>query len=277
MGEILSAVAAIGGMGVIFGALLAVAAKVFEVKKDERIPKLLEILPGANCGGCGYAGCAAYAEAMALGKAKSNCCPSCGDEAIKKLSEILGTKAEAAEKKVAFVLCAGTEACAKKKYDYSGIADCYAAAKLGGGMKECAYGCLGLGSCVKKCAFGALKIENGVARVDEEKCTGCGACVLECPKGVIKLLPADTKKQVVCSSKDKGKITRQACSVGCIGCGICAKNCPEQAIELKDNLAFINSEKCTGCGICQEKCPQKIIKSFEKKAPQICIAKKAVK
>lgn len=277
MFEILVAVAAIGGMGVIFGALLAVAAKVFEVKKDERIPKLLEVLPGANCGGCGYAGCSAYAEAMAAGTAKTNCCPSCNDDAIKKLAEILGTEAEVADKKKAFVLCSGTNSCAKKKYDYEGISDCYAASKLGGGMMECSYGCLGLGSCTKKCPFDAISVAYGVATVDSEKCTGCGACVSECPKGIIKLLPEKTKKQVMCSSKDKGKATRQACSTGCIGCGICVKNCPTDAIELKDNIAFINFEKCTNCGICVEKCPQKIIKSFEKKIPEICIAKKASK
>lgn len=277
MSDILIAVIAIGGMGVIFGALLAVAAKIFEVKKDERIPKILEVLPGANCGGCGYAGCSAYAEAMVLGKAGINCCPSCSADAVNKLSEILGVKAEAVQKKVAFVLCSGSDDCANKKYDYEGINDCYSAMRLGGGMKECSYGCLGLGSCVKKCNFDAISVLNGVAVANPEKCVGCGACVKECPKSVIKLLPYSTKKQVVCSSKDKGKQTRLACKVGCIGCGICTKNCPSQAIELKDNKAFIDSEKCTGCGICAEKCPQKIIHSFEKKAPEICIARKAVK
>ena len=138
--------------------------------------------------------------------------------------------------------------------------------RLSGGQKACEYSCLGLGSCVKKCAFDAIKIENGVAKIDREKCTGCGVCVTECPKNVIKLLPEDTKVQVMCSSLDKGKITRQVCSVGCIGCGICAKNCEQQAIEMKDNKAFIDSEKCVDCGICIEKCPQHIIERLNSTA-----------
>jgi len=259
MTEILFPVIAIGGMGVIFGALLAVASKIFEVKKDERIPQVLDLLQGANCGGCGYAGCSAYAEAMVLDGAPINLCPSCSDEAINKISEILGVQAGKRERKIAIVLCSGTNDVAKDKFVYEGKQDCHTAVKLGGGQKECAYGCLGYGSCITKCSNDAISIINGVAVVDKEKCYGCGACVSECPRGVIKLFPYDTKLQVICSSKDKGKQTRQVCSTGCIGCGICAKNCPESAIELSDNKALINPEKCIGCGICAEKCPQKII------------------
>ena len=259
MTEIIFPVIAIGGMGVIFGALLAIASKIFEVKKDERIPKVLELLPGANCGGCGYAGCSAYAEAMVLEGAPINKCPSCSDEAIKKISEILGVEAGKRERKVAFVLCSGTNDVAKEKYIYDGKQDCHTALKLGGGQKECAYGCLGFGSCIKKCTNDAISIINGVAVVDKEKCFGCGACVTECPKSVIKLLPYETGLQVMCSSKDKGKLTRQVCSTGCIGCGICVKNCPENAIELSDNKAFINPEKCIKCGACVSNCPFKAI------------------
>lgn len=262
MTEILFPIIAIGGMGVIFGAILAIASKLFEVKKDERIPKVLELLPGANCGGCGYAGCSAYAEAMVLEGVPTNCCPSCSDEAIKKISEILGVEAEKREKKVAIVLCSGTNGFAKDKFVYDGKKDCYTAMRLGGGQKSCAYGCLGFGSCIEKCVNNAISIIDGVAIVDKEKCGGCGACVIECPKGIIKLIPYDAKYQILCSSKDKGKQTRLVCGTGCIGCGICVKNCPENAIELSENKAFINNDKCIACGVCIEKCPQKIIKSL---------------
>lgn len=259
MFEIILPVVAIGGMGVVFGVLLSIASKIFEVKKDERIPMILEILPGANCGGCGYAGCAAYAEAMVTENAKINLCPSCNNEALNKISEILGVEGETQDRKVAVVLCTGTFDKAKERFEYAGFEDCYTALKLGGGQKACSFGCLGLGSCVKKCFFGAISIIDGVAVVDKEKCVGCGACVKECPKSIIKIFPYDEKPQVLCSSKDKGKETRIACSTGCIGCGICVKNCSSQAITLSDNLAFIDFEKCVDCGVCIEKCPQKVI------------------
>ncbi len=263
MFDLLFPVLAIGGMGVLFGGLLAFASKIFEVKKDERIPKISELLPGANCGGCGYAGCVSYAEAIVTTGATINCCPSCNQEILDKIAEITGADSSKAEPKCAYVLCSGNFDVATEKYIYEGNADCHSAMKLAGGSKGCKHGCLGLGSCVKRCKFNAISIISGVATVDREKCVGCGVCALECPKNIIKILPKDTKFQVMCSSLDKGKQTRQVCSVGCIGCGICAKNCPSEAIEMKDNLAFIDSSKCSGCGVCVEKCPQKIIYSFE--------------
>ncbi len=262
MFDLLFPVLAIGGMGILFGGLLAFASKIFEVKKDERIPKILDFLPGANCGGCGYAGCAAYAEAIVADGASINCCPSCNQETLDKIAEITGVDSSKAEPKCAYVLCSGNFNVATEKYIYEGNTDCHSALKLAGGSKGCMYGCLGLGSCVKKCKFGAISIVSGVATIDREKCVGCGVCAEECPKNVIKILSKDTKVQVMCSSLDKGKETRKVCSVGCIGCGICAKNCPSEAIEMKDNLAFIDSSKCINCGVCIEKCPQKIIHSF---------------
>ena len=273
--ELLFPVLAIGGMGVIFGALLAIASKVFEVKKDERIPKILDMLPGANCGGCGFAGCQSYAEAMVNDGAAPNCCPSCNQEKVDLIAEILGIESTSAAAKKAFVMCSGKDGVAVNKYIYDGIEDCHAAMRLSGGTKSCQYACIGLGSCVKKCKFDAISIVDGVALIDRNKCVGCGVCAAECPKGVIKLLPEDTKVQVMCSSKDKGKLTRQVCSTGCIGCGICAKNCEQQAIEMSDNKAFIISEKCIDCGVCTEKCPQHIIFSLKESAPEICVARKA--
>lgn len=262
---ILSPILAIGGMGLIFGALLSIAAKIFAVEKDERIPLITECLPGANCGGCGFAGCSAAAEAIVKGEAQVNCCPVGGNEAAEKIAEIMGVVAEKTERMTAFVMCSGSSDAAKTKYDNNECIDCHTAARLGGGLKECSFACLGLGSCVKKCMYGALSIENGVAVVDREKCTNCGACMKECPKNIIKRVPYSVKAVVACSSKDKGKDTRNACDAGCIGCGICAKNCEAQAITVVDNCAVIDYAKCTGCGLCQEKCPRAAIKIFGQK------------
>ncbi len=260
--QILTPVLIIGGLGIIFGILLGVASKIFAVKTDERVPKLLDVLPGANCGGCGFAGCSAYANALVKGGVKPNMCPVGGNDVAKKIGEILGVEVNEKEKKVARVMCAGTPDIAVQKYIYQGPKDCHSAARLGGGEKMCAYGCLGFGTCVPVCKFGAISVESGVAVVDEEKCTGCGACAIECPKNIIKLVPSKSKYAITCKSVEKGKITRRDCAVGCIGCGICAKNCPKEAIVINDNVAVIDTKKCVSCGICAQKCPQKAINKF---------------
>lgn len=257
--SILIPVLIIGGMGLIFGVLLGAASKIFAVKVDERVPKITEVLPGANCGGCGYAGCSAYANAVVNGGAKTNMCPVGGAAVAEKISEILGVEAEEKKPMIARVLCAGTPEIAAQKYVFDGPRDCYSAARLGGGEKMCPHGCLGFGSCVKVCKFDAIHVENGLAVVDEEKCVACGACAAECPKKIIKILPLDSKYTITCKSVEKGKATRADCEVGCIGCGICAKNCPKDAITVKDNLAVIDPEKCVNCGICASKCPRGII------------------
>ena len=157
-------------MGILFGALLGVAAKVFRVEKDERIEQIAELLPGANCGGCGYAGCLAFAEGVTRGEAKPNGCPGTKDENIKKIAEIMGVSAKSGPKMVARVLCKGTCENVSKNCSYNGIADCVAAARYGGGDKACKYSCCGLGSCVSVCRFDAIQIVDGVAVIDEEKC-----------------------------------------------------------------------------------------------------------
>ncbi len=259
MGEILTAVLTVSAVGLFFGIVLVIAAKFFYVKEDETAAKISEVLPGANCGGCGYSGCSSYAKAIAKGEADLNLCLVGGNELLDKLSEICGKTAEAKEPVVACVLCRGTCDITEKRHEYEGVTTCKGANMLYSGDGSCAYGCLGYGDCVKACVFGAIKIVDGVARVDKTLCRGCSTCVNNCPKGVIKLVPTYCKTAVLCSSKDRGADTRKACKGGCIGCKKCEKECPSGAITVVDNHAVIDYSKCDNCGHCAEACPTGVI------------------
>ena len=250
-------------LGIATGTLLAVATKVFAVKKNETAERINECLPGANCGGCGYSGCAALAEAISNGEAEVTRCSVGGAEVAAQIAEIMGVEAAPAVRMRAQVMCSGTHEFARKKYVYDGVDDCVAAEKIGGGDKLCKNGCIGLGTCVKSCPFDAISVEEGVAVVDYTKCRGCGVCANVCPKGIIKLIPFDAKHWVGCMSDDSGKVTRQVCDVGCISCKICEKNCPTNAITVNNGNADIDYSKCTGCNICVDKCPRHIIWSGE--------------
>lgn len=246
-------------LGVLMGILLAAASKIFAVKKDDKAEKIAECLPGANCGGCGYSGCAALAEAISKGEARVNQCSVGGAESSEKIAAIMGVEAQPTVRMRAQVMCSGTQEYARKKYVYEGVSDCTAASKIGGGDKLCKNGCIGLGTCVKVCPFGAISVQKGVAAVDYTKCTGCGVCSSACPKGIIKLIPFDSKHWVGCMSSDDGKNTRRVCDVGCISCRICEKNCPSGAIIVDNFVAHIDYSKCSGCDICVGKCPRHII------------------
>jgi len=175
--DVLIPTAIVGGVGLLAGLGLSVASKKFEVKVDERVGLVREVLPGANCGACGQTGCDAFAEAVVEGKCKPNGCPVGGQEVADKIGEILGVKAEAAVAKVARVMCSGTYEACKQKYEYSGIEDCAAASVLFGGPSGCSYGCVGMGNCVRACPFDAIVLVNGVARVVESRCKACEMCV----------------------------------------------------------------------------------------------------
>jgi RnfABCDGE-type electron transport complex B subunit len=250
----------IGGLGIVFGLGLGIAGKKFAVEVDPMIPKVRDILPGANCGGCGFAGCDAFAKAVVEGNTKPNGCPVGGAKLSDKISTLLGLENTNDVKKIAYVKCNGTCSKAKEKYEYVGVMDCKNANFLQGkGSKACEYGCLGLGSCVNACMFDAIHIVDGIATVDEEKCTSCGMCVDACPKDLIELIPYESQVRVKCNSTNKGKEVKLSCEVGCIGCRLCTRVCEFEAITVENNIAKIDYEKCTACMKCVEKCPTKAI------------------
>ena len=259
-GIILAAVI-VGGTGLFIGVFLGVAGKKFAVEVDEREEAILGVLPGNNCGGCGYAGCSGLAAAIVKGEAEVNGCPVGGAPVAEKIGEIMGVSVGSQEKKVAFVKCAGTCDKTTVKYEYTGVEDCEMMAFIpGSGAKNCTFGCMGFGSCVKACPFDAIHIVNGIAVVDQEACKACGKCVAKCPRHLIELIPYDQKVAVDCSSHDKGKQVMDACEIGCIGCKKCEKTCPNGAITVEDFCAHIDYEKCTGCGACKEACPRGVIR-----------------
>lgn len=250
----------IGGLGLVFGVGLGVAAKVFEVKVDPLIPIIREALPGANCGACGFAGCDAYAKAVVEEDAAVTMCPVGGEGLVAELSKIMGVEAVEVAKQVAYVKCQGTCDKAVEKYQYDGVMDCKNAAFLQGkGSKSCEYGCLGLGSCLKACDFGAIDIIDGIAVINKDKCVACARCVLECPKDLIEMVPDDKKVRVACASLDRGKPVKDNCSTGCIACKMCVKACEFDAIHVDKNIARIDYDKCTECDACVEKCPTNAI------------------
>ena len=256
----IAAVVSLGGLAFVLAIGLGIASKIFVIEIDPKIAAIKELLPGANCGGCGYAGCSGFAEAVVAGQINPSECKASSLEAIEEMSRILGVTVEKKEKRIAKIFCRGSADKCKLNYQYEGIEDCKAALLLGSGFKACPYSCLGFGSCVKACPFKAIKIEpNRLPHIDEDRCTGCGSCLRQCPQEVIKLIPVSQKCYIPCSSHNKGKAVREACEVGCIACGLCVKKCPEQAIIMENNCPVINPEKCSGCGTCVEMCPQKII------------------
>jgi electron transport complex protein RnfB len=256
----IEAILSLGGLGVLASFSLGVASKKFAVKVDPKVEAILEALPGANCGACGFPGCSGMAEAMAKGNADVTGCPVGGGEAVQLIAEILGVEAATREPVVARLLCKGGRREASEKFRYHGVSDCRAAALISGGSKSCGYGCLGFGTCERSCPFDAIVMSpDGLPIIDEDKCTSCGNCVAACPKNIIEILPINQKVTVLCSSHDKGAMVKKKCTVGCIGCSLCKKACPFDAIEMDRLLARILPEKCTMCGLCVAKCPTKVI------------------
>lgn len=189
MDMILLSIVVVAVTGMVLGICIAVAAKKFAVEADPRIDEVTGMLPGANCGGCGFAGCADLAKNIVEGKAPANKCPVCTPEAVARIAEYLGQKVEESEKKVAVVLCSGTLSHSKMGAKYNGVLDCRSAVQLNGGAKDCRFGCIGFGSCARACKFGAIEVIDGLAVVHPEICVGCGQCAEVCPRKLIKLVP----------------------------------------------------------------------------------------
>lgn len=263
--QIISSVAVLGGLGFIFGAILSYASKKFEVVIDPKIEETLELLPGANCGGCGFPGCAGLADAIVQKGVPVTACPVISSINRKKINELLGrTKVlkdgEKEVVKAALVKCNGLDTEEFKKFEYMGVQNCQAATLLQNGPWLCPHRCMGLGSCAAACPFDAIKIgDYHLPIVDEDKCVACGKCILACPKQLIELVDKAKTVHVKCNSHDRGAETRKVCKVGCIGCKLCEKVCVYDAIKVTDNLAHIDYDKCVECGACVTKCPQKTI------------------
>ncbi|NLV68879.1 MAG: Fe-S cluster domain-containing protein [Spirochaetes bacterium] len=259
------AVLAMIGLGLIFGFFISFANRKWAVEVDPRIHEVDEVLPKGQCGGCGYPGCMAYAEAVVTNPdVPPNLCAPGKEAVAQKVAEITGKKAVALETKIAFVRCSGTYGKAIRTGVYKGVKDCVSANILVGGDKGCTYGCLGYGTCVKVCMFDALKMSpEGIPVVNPDKCTGCGKCVTVCPRNIITLVKPEIMVKVNCNSRDKGAIVRKHCQAGCIGCGMCAKSCPYGAIVIDNFLAIVDHniclEKCSD-PVCMIKCPTKVLR-----------------
>ncbi|NPV71909.1 MAG: RnfABCDGE type electron transport complex subunit B [Firmicutes bacterium] len=251
------AIIVMGVMGAVFGLLLGFAGKKFYVEVDPRVAQIRGVLPGGNCGACGFPGCDGLAEAIAKGEAPADGCKPGGAAIAAKIAEILGVSVgESNGRSIARVTCGGDRVNCQNRSAYAGVPSCRAALLAGGGFKACEYGCLGLGDCVRACPFGAMRMSAaGLPEVDDEKCVACGKCVTGCPRGIMELVPESKTVFVRCRSKARGPVVRKACKVGCIACMACVKVCPTGAISVQDNLARIDYSKCDACGLCVAKCP----------------------
>jgi len=257
--------------------ILFFVAQKFKVFEDPRIDEVQAILPGANCGACGFAGCRNFAEALVKADTFEGLnCPVGGATIMEEAAKMLGKEALTVEPLVAVLLCNGTAEYRPHTTKYDGVPDCRIVHSLYGGETDCSYGCLGYGDCVKACTFDAMFMndETGLPIIIDDKCVACGACVKACPRNIIELrkkAKKDRKIYVACSNCDKGGPARKACKVACIGCGKCFNVCKFDAITIENNLAYIDASKCTFCRKCVEECPTNSIieLNFPPRKPKI--------
>lgn len=243
-------------MGILFGALLVVISKAFAVETDVRAVEITESLPGANCGACGYAGCADYADAIVHKGAPMNACLPGGANAAASIGEIMGISVSAAECMIPVLHCSGTCDATKRKFNFDGIQTCTAAKHFYGGTGLCSYGCLGLGDCAAACENDVISIQNGIPVFCTEKCVSCNKCAKVCPNGLIELRSEKKRVDVHCSSRNNGKVAMQACENACIGCKKCEKVCKFDAILVESTYPIIDYDKCKSCGLCVKECPR---------------------
>ncbi len=277
MNFILIAVIVLGAIALIAAVILYVVSKKFAVHEDPRIGQVAELLPGANCGGCGFPGCSGMADALVKGADKGSLeglnCPVGGAEVMGKVADLLGMAMANTEPMVAVVRCNGTCEHRPRIAQYDGLQSCAAMNVCSAGETGCGFGCLGCADCVAACQFDAIHMnpETGIPEVDDDKCTSCGACVKACPRHIIELRkkgPKNRRVFVSCVNKDKGAVAMKACKAACIGCGKCAKECKFDAITIENNVSYIDFNKCRLCRKCVDACPTKAIHAANFPAPK---------
>ena len=277
MNFILIALIVLGSIALVSAVVLYVCSKKFAVYEDPRLAQVTALLPGANCGGCGYPGCSGMAAAMVKGADEGALdglfCPVGGADVMGQVADLLGMAVANTDPKVAVVRCNGTCELRPRIAEYNGLRTCTAMNSCGAGETGCGYGCLGCGDCVNACAFGAITMnaETGLPEVDEDKCTACGACVKACPRHIIELRKKGVKNRRVyvrCVNKDKGAAAMKACKAACIGCGKCEKECKFDAITITNNVSYIDPDKCRLCRKCVEVCPTHAIVAVNFPAPR---------
>lgn len=264
MNDVLITVAVLGLIGLVMAVILYFVSQKFKVYEDPKIGEVESVLPGANCGGCGFPGCHGMAQALASAESLEGLnCPVGGPDVMKKIAEILGKTPVVAAKKISVVRCAGCVTNRPKKINYDGAKSCAVENSHFTGETDCSFGCLGFGECVDACDFGAIEMgEDGLPHVNEDICGGCGQCVKACPKQILELRPQGPKGRrlyVSCVNRDKGAAVVKACKVSCIGCGKCVKECKFDAIHVENNVAYIDYNKCKLCRKCEAVCPRKSI------------------
>jgi Na+-translocating ferredoxin:NAD+ oxidoreductase subunit B len=265
----LGGIAVLVCIGLLFGIGLALAAQKFAVEGNPKVEEVLEVLAGAQCGGCGYAGCEGYAEAVVHDPdvATNLCFP--GKAAVAEaVAEITGKKVAGAADMTAAVRCSRKEGEVRRKYKYLGHMTCTGANLAFGGVQQCGYACIGLGECVTACPFGAITLKDEFPVIDPDKCVGCGSCVRVCPKKIIELMPLKSRVWVPCSTCDPMKTVKAVCKAGCISCKACVKACPAGAVIVDDKGVSIDQQKCLAYGpecqeICVTKCPRNIFRTFQ--------------
>ncbi len=257
MVTILTAVGFMATLGLTLALVLVAANRRLYVYEDPRIDQVEDLLPKANCGACGSAGCRPFAEQLVKGEVEPGKCTVNAKGMNQIIADFLGVDLGGGEKRVARLACAGGTHVAHIRASYAGFSSCRASALVSGGGKGCAWGCLGMGDCVTLCGFDALALDrHGLPVVDEARCTGCGDCVRACPKGLFSLQPLSHRLWVACKNLDPGDEAEHECEVVCTACGRCAQDSPEHLIRIQDNLAVIDETKAAlASTVAIERCP----------------------
>lgn len=256
MSILVKSILTFGSLGLLLGVALAYVYKKLSIASGELENKIKAVLPGSNCGACGFPGCAVYAEKIVNeGIALNRCLPG-GKEVAENLAKVMQRDVEYKEPQVAVLICRGGKDECRERFIYDGGTDCRQAYVMHGGNKSCVFGCVGLSHCATVCPFHAITMgKDHLPIINEKRCTGCGICVRECPKNVLRLIPRSKLVYLACVSTDKGKQVKDVCTVGCFSCNICVRACPYNALTMVNNLPVMDFSKCTDCGICVHRCP----------------------